>query len=186
MAVDPGFRALTVKISGRAKQLITNLEVSAAFDPNEPPNPQPAKESTNALWDTGASKSVISRAVVKKLGLTPTGATNVSHAGEMSVSPTHLVNFYLPNKVGMLGILVTEFEGTGDFGAIVGMDVIAIGDFSVTNMDEQTWMSFRTPSMVSIDYVQEHTKEMFSGTGRNDPCPCGSGQKFKKCHRVNP
>jgi len=22
----------------------------------------------------------------------------------------------------------------------------------------------------------------FSGTGRNDPCPCGSGKKFKKCH----
>ena len=19
-------------------------------------------------------------------------------------------------------------------------------------------------------------------TGRNDPCPCGSGKKFKKCH----
>ena len=21
--------------------------------------------------------------------------------------------------------------------------------------------------------------------GRNDPCPCGSGQKFKKCHGVH-
>ncbi|MFH0923324.1 MAG: SEC-C metal-binding domain-containing protein [Candidatus Falkowbacteria bacterium] len=21
-----------------------------------------------------------------------------------------------------------------------------------------------------------------SGVGRNDPCPCGSGKKFKKCH----
>ena len=21
--------------------------------------------------------------------------------------------------------------------------------------------------------------------GRNDPCPCGSGQKFKKCHGAN-
>ena len=25
----------------------------------------------------------------------------------------------------------------------------------------------------------------FTGTGRNDPCPCGSGKKFKKCHGVN-
>ncbi|HMN07156.1 MAG TPA: preprotein translocase subunit SecA [Gemmatimonadaceae bacterium] len=25
----------------------------------------------------------------------------------------------------------------------------------------------------------------FSGVGRNDPCPCGSGKKFKKCHGVN-
>jgi len=22
----------------------------------------------------------------------------------------------------------------------------------------------------------------FSGVGRNDACPCGSGRKFKKCH----
>lgn len=22
----------------------------------------------------------------------------------------------------------------------------------------------------------------FTGVGRNDPCPCGSGKKFKKCH----
>ena len=26
------------------------------------------------------------------------------------------------------------------------------------------------------------TPAAFEGTGRNDPCPCGSGKKFKKCH----
>ncbi|MEP7384214.1 MAG: preprotein translocase subunit SecA [Gemmatimonadota bacterium] len=25
----------------------------------------------------------------------------------------------------------------------------------------------------------------FTGVGRNDPCPCGSGKKFKKCHGAN-
>jgi hypothetical protein len=25
-------------------------------------------------------------------------------------------------------------------------------------------------------------KEEYRGTGRNEPCPCGSGKKFKKCH----
>ena len=182
MAGDPGFQALTIKANGRVSQLITDLEVSAAFDLNAPPDPQLATKSTKALWDTGASRSVISRAIVKALDLTSTGAVNVSHAGGMSVSPTHLVNFYLPNRVGISGILVTEFEGTGDFGAIVGMDVITLGDFSVTNVAGQTWMSFRTPSMASIDYVREHANEMFRGTGRNDPCPCNSGQKFKRCH----
>jgi preprotein translocase subunit SecA len=24
----------------------------------------------------------------------------------------------------------------------------------------------------------------WSNVGRNDPCPCGSGKKFKKCHGV--
>jgi hypothetical protein len=27
----------------------------------------------------------------------------------------------------------------------------------------------------------QHTENPFKGVGRNDPCPCGSGKKFKKC-----
>jgi uncharacterized protein YecA (UPF0149 family) len=32
-----------------------------------------------------------------------------------------------------------------------------------------------TPSQVKRDAPK---------VGRNDPCPCGSGKKFKKCHGV--
>ncbi len=28
----------------------------------------------------------------------------------------------------------------------------------------------------------EEWVKILSNTGRNDPCPCGSGKKFKKCH----
>lgn len=28
-------------------------------------------------------------------------------------------------------------------------------------------------------------KAPFKNTGRNDPCPCGSGKKYKKCHGLN-
>jgi uncharacterized protein YecA (UPF0149 family) len=27
-------------------------------------------------------------------------------------------------------------------------------------------------------------RDKFSGVGRNDPCPCGSGKKFKNCHGI--
>ena len=34
--------------------------------------------------------------------------------------------------------------------------------------------------------VEEALREqMFRKTGRNDPCPCGSGKKFKKCCGAN-
>jgi preprotein translocase subunit SecA len=29
--------------------------------------------------------------------------------------------------------------------------------------------------------VAQHKRDV-SKVGRNDPCPCGSGKKFKKCH----
>jgi preprotein translocase subunit SecA len=30
--------------------------------------------------------------------------------------------------------------------------------------------------------IQQPAQRQGPKIGRNDPCPCGSGQKFKKCH----
>jgi uncharacterized protein YecA (UPF0149 family) len=29
---------------------------------------------------------------------------------------------------------------------------------------------------------QEPVRNALKDVGRNDPCPCGNGKKFKKCH----
>lgn len=34
---------------------------------------------------------------------------------------------------------------------------------------------------VAKTYVKSEDPDPFVGVGRNDPCPCGSGKKFKKC-----
>ena len=36
------------------------------------------------------------------------------------------------------------------------------------------------------DPVVETYRRETPKLGRNDPCPCGSGKKYKKCHGVNP
>ena len=72
----------------------------------------------------------------------------------------------------------TEFSG-GD--VLIGMDIISQGDFAVTNHGGITKFSFRMPSVTHIDFVEEFKKSQPT-IGRNDPCYCGSGQKFKKCH----
>ena len=41
------------------------------------------------------------------------------------------------------------------------------------------------PPKPSADKPQTYVKskdDVFANVGRNDPCPCGSGKKFKKCH----
>ena len=42
----------------------------------------------------------------------------------------------------------------------------------------------RSPAnvMFYMHEQDEKLKKAFAKTGRNDPCPCGSGKKFKKCH----
>ena len=78
-----------------------------------------AKEYTpkmwNGLWDTGASRSSITRRVVDDLG--------------------------------------------DDIDVLIGMDIIQHGDFSITNVNNKTTFSFRTPSMKEIDYVKESKTE---------------------------
>ena len=178
----PRFEAFTVKSTGRLSQVITAVKVFPAFDPNSPPTPLPVGADEKALWDTGASKSVVSKVLAQKLLLQPVGVTKVNHAGGTSETPTYLVNFQLPHGVGVVGILASEFPAMpGGFDVIIGMDIITLGDFSITNVGGQTWVSFRTPSKASIDYVVEVNRANFAGVGRNDPCPCGSGRKYKRC-----
>ena len=33
-----------------------------------------------------------------------------------------------------------------------------------------------------VEHHTEETKNEFAGVNRNDPCPCGSGKKYKRCH----
>jgi hypothetical protein len=188
----PPFQALTVKSSRIANRIITDIQVCEPFDLENPPNPQPAVVKAKALWDTGATASVITSQLATQLGLKPVGQVVVSHAGGSGSSPTYLVNLILPNRVLITGVLAATLLGTAPslsgFDVIVGMDIISLGDLSITNVGGQTWMSFRTPSCVAIDYVSEHERLMFSGVSRNDPCPCGKRNaqgnpvKFKKCH----
>ncbi|XRQ11279.1 preprotein translocase subunit SecA [Actinomadura welshii] len=33
-----------------------------------------------------------------------------------------------------------------------------------------------------VEHHTEETKDEYAGVNRNDPCPCGSGKKYKRCH----
>jgi hypothetical protein len=184
----PIFHACTVKHNGRANRITTPVKVCQAFDTANPPTPPPPFHETTALWDTGATGSVITKATADAMGLIPVGTALINHAGGSSQANTFVVNFLLPNNVVVAGVRVSECEDiAGNFGAIIGMDIITQGDLSITNVHGQTCMSFRIPSINAIDYVIEANRLTFAGVGRNDPCPCGKKDslgkslKFKKC-----
>jgi hypothetical protein len=189
----PQFAAFTIKHNGTARRIVTDIGVSEPFDPNEYVDKKAPHEpfQSKALWDTGATDSVITPATAKKLGIDPVGTAEVVHYGGKKQSNTYLVNLYLPNKVLMYGIRVTESdEVLDDFGVILGMDIICRGDFSITNEGGLTWMSFRFPSIKGIDYVIDANRISFAGVNRYAPCPCGKvgedGKRvqFRFCHGV--
>lgn len=137
-----------------------------------------AKEYS-AIWDTGATNTVITRKVVDELGLKPIGIAQVSTAGGIRQCEVYLVSVFLPNRVVIAILRVTEGNITGS-DVLIGMDVISNGDFAVTNYQGKTTFSFRIPSQTTIDFVAPHQASSRK-IGRNDPCPCGSRKKYKKC-----
>ncbi|MFY9610662.1 MAG: SEC-C metal-binding domain-containing protein [Blastocatellia bacterium] len=188
--------AFTTTFPGLTDRIITEVKLTQAFDPNTPPNPIPALIATAALWDTGATRSVITPSIAADLKLVPTGTVMMNSAHGSKQCNTYLVNLYLPNGAAIYGVPVSECTDTAHFGAIIGMDIIAMGDFSITNVNRKTIVSFRIPSIATVDYVADVKKlkaeqERLENAkpirnkgprvGRNDPCPCGSGKKYKKC-----
>jgi len=153
---QPDFRSFTTKAkSGRLRSLVNDCQVCAAFNPTVTPQPQlPQYEKFRAIWDTGATNSVISQQVVDSCALKPTGMTQVHGVHGTANSKTFLVNIILPNAVQFANVEVTLGNVTGA-DLLIGMDIITTGDFAITNVKGNTTFSFRFPSIATIDYVKE-------------------------------
>ena len=123
--------------------------------------PQPHTEYT-AIWDTGATNTVITEQVVSDCNLTAIGMTIMNHAGGHAEHPVYLISIMLPNKVGIRSIRVTACKEIGGAQVLIGMDIMNGGDFAVTNKDGKTVFSFRMPSIDVIDFVQQtnHTSSL--------------------------
>jgi len=180
--------AFTKPYGVRAREINTEIQVSRPIIGENIRNDDTRLYKTIALWDTGATNSVITHKTAEKLELKPISATRVHHAGGSSIQNVYLVNIYLPNNVFLPAVRVTECDNdAGDFGVIIGMDIISQGDFAFTNVDGNSILSFRQPSVENIDYVKykrgipETPYIAPKKTNPNELCPCGSGKKYKRC-----
>ncbi len=175
-SIVPQHRAFTVRYNGRSPRLITEVEIFPAFALGEQESPQGKKY--DALYDTGATHSAVSPQVVADLQLASIGARTVCVGSGRFDTTSHIVNIGLPNGVMFPMMSIARLVLLGGIDVIIGMDILGLGDFSVTHHRDQTTFSFCIPSRKEIDFVAETVPRV----GRNDPCPCGSGQKYKKCH----
>lgn len=155
------YMAFTVGWNGRTNTLVSEVGVSLPFDPKIHLGDQPSVLNCNAIWDTGATASVVTKDIAGKLGLKPISKTEVHGVGGVKIENVYLVNVYLPNKVALPHVRVTECERlSGDgLGVLIGMDIIGAGDFAVTSVEGQTAMSFRVPSIKKIDFVNEAKRD---------------------------
>lgn len=168
------FRAFTTKSLGGILRVLANeCQVCAAFTSGHAPAPY---QKFVAIWDTGATHSVITQDVVTTCGLKPTGMKQVHHAGGVSPANTYLVNILLPNGVAFEKLEVTLGSLPPGAHMLIGMDIISVGDFSVTNVGGKTVFSFRYPSIKTVDYAEE-ARRIRAGAPSPQPFYKGFGKK---------
>lgn len=177
----------TVSSGGLLRELRNEVGVSVAIEQPEGPvreNPNAAK--FQAIWDTGATASVVSQRVVAACGLQQIGLKRVSGVHGTADVAAYLADLHLPNNVivGSVEVTVGNFN---DFDVLIGMDVIAQGDFAITHHQGRTKFSFCIPSHRDIDFVAEYREEMARaqkkppdrarGKGRNKKGPYGGRRR---------
>lgn len=127
-----------------------------------------------SLWDTGAMQSSISKRLATLLELKPTGMTELMTAGGLvrdvniykidfslaiktQLDYGEFVSLDIENDFQFYNIEVTEISDNASFDFLVGMDVICRGDFSITNRNSCSCVSFRIPPnpLKTIDYVKD-------------------------------
>ncbi|MBD8001373.1 SEC-C domain-containing protein [Phocaeicola sp. Sa1YUN3] len=100
------------------------------------------------------------------------------------------------NILGAKCINPIRFIGTnliGLFGFIPGIVASAFDSFILDKILKGWHPNFflddKLKTMIDDCIIKEKRKcqkekldKAFKGVGRNDPCPCGSGKKYKKCH----
>jgi hypothetical protein len=151
-----GFQAFTLKASGLLASIRTPISIRQSIQFCQTFNLKSLQVDVTALWDTGASLSSISQGLAARLRLNKVDQCRISGFGGYHVANIDLIDVLLPNQVEIPNVRVAEFIDNGKFDVIVGMDLITLGDFSITNHGGLSVVSFRMPpGDKHIDYVRE-------------------------------
>ena len=144
---------------GIASVLITPVFICAAYDP------QGEDKSTfreySAIWDTGATKTMVTKHLAEGCGLVPTAQSRVQGVFGAQVVNGYLVNIVLPTQhpnrdqknVAIQHLSVLEAPAlTRGHNVLIGMDIISKGDFAISNYRGRTMFTYRIPSRGDIDF----------------------------------
>ncbi len=122
-------------------------------------NPQTLQRVPNvrALWDTGSTCSVVVSRIINELGLVHHRIVENQYLGGNGNNPIYNTKFSLGNNFEINEVIEVMAVGYIDdtCEVMIGMDIIGLGDFSVCGKNGNICMSFRYPSLHTIDYQRD-------------------------------
>lgn len=141
---------ITRKYQDRIDAIQTRCVITSSFG-SSMGEPLHGCEVESTVWDSGATSTIISEEVVKTLGLHPIDKARIEGVGGLMDSSIYQINIYFENHLEFKSIDVLSGD-IGDYDLIIGMDIITLGDFVVSNKDGKTWFSFQHPAKEHIEF----------------------------------
>ena len=111
---------------------------------------QTIEENGNAIWDTGATSSMISASMARKLQLNPIGTIQIAGVHGVQNAKCYLIDIIFKNGFTIENIKVSEASNFGGFDLLVGMDIIKRGVFFIDGTDGDLKVLFQFPTASSI------------------------------------
>jgi predicted aspartyl protease len=116
-----------------------------------------------AIWDTGATNSVITPYVAQQLRLSPIDTVRIKGVNSEADAPVALVHISLPNNLLLVSRRVTIAKIGGEADMLIGMDIISLGDFLISNLNQKTSFSFVIPPFPNQPDWVERSKQINGG-----------------------
>ena len=150
-------QAFTNKYDGLTNVIATQVIVTNIYN---------SKSATfTAVWDTGAMRTTISQKVADTIECLATDkATMIGVGGDPKEVNVYDIDLRLPNNVTIKNLSVLSASGIGNCDVLIGMDIISMGDFAITNCDKKTIMTFSMPShkvMCFVERAEQLNKPLF-------------------------
>lgn len=110
--------------------------------------------TSKGIWDTGANSSCIQHDYAELIGLKPKKESLVRGIMYSGARPIYEAEIVLPGGIVIpkVELVETNFPDA-EFDIVIGMDIISLGDFAVSNYDGKTVFTFRYPSQGKIDFI---------------------------------
>ena len=156
---NPKSLAFRIDYNFKVKAIKTYANIFAVSSP--PPNKGIRIE---AVWDTGATNSVITPHIASQLMLSPIDTVKIIGVNSEGIAPVALVHISLPNNVLLSSRRVTIAKTGGGVEMLIGMDIISLGDFLISNADEKTSFSFVMPPFPDKPDWVERSNRMNKGS----------------------
>ena len=156
--VGPDLKGFTLHYDLTAQEIITPVGVSYPYGTGLDDSSSARTGAVfDGVWDTGATCSVVSSRVVDELRLVPIDRSFVETASGAYDASVYLVAVYLPGGIAIPAMRVIDSPSIGGADVLIGMDIIARGDFAVTSLAGRTCVSFEAPSTRRIDFAEDRS-----------------------------